>query len=106
MTYGIVEPKPRPRKSRSFSYPDVNVSASPTVMPPTSAPVVESSPPRMAAGKALRASRPVLLSRPGVGKAVRKMLATAARAPAMVQAIAETRHCLMPISAAASRSSA
>ncbi len=74
--------------------------------PPTSAPVVESSPPRIAAGNAFIAANDVLRSRPGVGNTVRNSAATAASAPAIAHAASDTRVSRTPISAAVSPSSA
>lgn len=76
------------------------------VSPPTSAPPVESRPPRIAAGNARSATGAAEASRPGLGKAVRNSPATAASAPATTQDTAVTRPNRMPISEAVSSSSA
>lgn len=104
--YGARSPIPRPRKDSSLWYPVAKDSVTPTIRPPASAPVVESSPPRIAAGKALSAASEVARSSPGVGKTVRKSAATAASAPATAQAASETRPRRTPISAAVSGFSA
>src|ERR687893_844459 len=74
--------------------------------PPTSAPPVESRPPRMAAGKARSAVAYTAELTPGVGLPTRNKAATPARTPATTQASAETRPCRIPMRAAVSPSSA
>src|SRR3954452_5382087 len=74
--------------------------------PPTTAPAVESRPPRTAAGMAVSASSPVALFTPAAGKLVKNAPPTAASAPASAQAPAATRVSRMPMSAAISQSAA
>ena len=85
-----------------------SASVSPTTMPPTIAPAVESSPPRMAAGNAISAIACVPRPSPAPEKSWVAMNSTAtpASAPATSQAVAVTRALRIPISAAASRFSA
>ena len=81
-------------------------SAIPITMPPTSAPPVLSSPPRIAAGKARSATEWTPGVTPGVGEPTRNIPAIAASAAPMTQASADTRPSRMPIRAAVSPSSA
>ncbi len=85
-----------------------SASVSPTTIPPTTAPAVESSPPMMAAGNATNAIACVARHSPAPEKSWVAMNSTAtpASAPATSHAVAVTRALRMPISAAASRFSA